>query len=263
MENQIGQNPVNQPVQIPEKSKINYWMIFTIVLVLILVISSLYTLNLKSQQVSDYKPSITPDNRRTTTPQTPSFVPTQEKELLPPEAWNMYKDKNNVFTLKYPPFLYETRDTYYAPDSGIKDAGALSSVIPYNVGPNKEDDLVIEMSIRPKPPRQTLDGYIETNILTRAQEDTNMDGTVGPPIKIIPDKRKTIPLADGKTAVWLEGIGFMAVSHTEVLIPYRDSEIIYITIWDGTSGKEHKNFIQYEKNMKLAEQIISTFKFVL
>lgn len=39
---QIGQNPVSQPVQIPEKPKINYWMISTIVLMLFILFSGVY-----------------------------------------------------------------------------------------------------------------------------------------------------------------------------------------------------------------------------
>jgi len=34
---QIGQNPVNQPVPIPEKLKVNYWMIFAIILLVVLI----------------------------------------------------------------------------------------------------------------------------------------------------------------------------------------------------------------------------------
>ena len=34
---QIGQNPVSQPVQVPEKPKINYWMISMLVLLLVFI----------------------------------------------------------------------------------------------------------------------------------------------------------------------------------------------------------------------------------
>ncbi len=33
----VGQNPVNQPVQIPEKLKVNYWMILAIILLIVLI----------------------------------------------------------------------------------------------------------------------------------------------------------------------------------------------------------------------------------
>lgn len=42
---QIGQNPINQPIQTPEK-KINYWMVSTIVLSIILVIMGVYFLTI-------------------------------------------------------------------------------------------------------------------------------------------------------------------------------------------------------------------------
>ncbi|MBU1199936.1 hypothetical protein KJ953_00200 [Patescibacteria group bacterium] len=45
---QIGQNPVDQPLPIPEKPKVNYWMISTIVLLIVTVIGgTFYFLNAK------------------------------------------------------------------------------------------------------------------------------------------------------------------------------------------------------------------------
>ncbi|MBU1104502.1 hypothetical protein KJ664_01210 [Patescibacteria group bacterium] len=50
---QTGQNPVNQHVQIPEKSKINYWMISTIILVIVVLLGGFYILNLNKQKVEN------------------------------------------------------------------------------------------------------------------------------------------------------------------------------------------------------------------
>ena len=47
---QIGQNPVNQPIQIPKNSKVNYWMISTILLIVILVLGGFYTYKITSNQ---------------------------------------------------------------------------------------------------------------------------------------------------------------------------------------------------------------------
>lgn len=58
---QVGQNPVGQPVEIQEKPKVNYWMISTILLIVILLgWSGFYVLNageqLKSQQATTEPP---------------------------------------------------------------------------------------------------------------------------------------------------------------------------------------------------------------
>jgi len=60
---QIGQNPVNQPVQISQKSKLNYWMIATIVLLIVVVIISVVFVSMlkvnKSSQVGSNNPTPT------------------------------------------------------------------------------------------------------------------------------------------------------------------------------------------------------------
>lgn len=50
---QMGQNPVNQQGQILEKPKVNYWMVSTLILFVILVVSGIYTVNLKNKQIVD------------------------------------------------------------------------------------------------------------------------------------------------------------------------------------------------------------------
>jgi hypothetical protein len=46
---QVGQNPVNQPVQIPEKPKVNCWMILTIVLLIVVISGGFYIASLRNQ----------------------------------------------------------------------------------------------------------------------------------------------------------------------------------------------------------------------
>lgn len=51
---QVGQNPMNQNVQIPEKPKVNYWMISTMVLLILFLGGvGVLILNLKSQRTAD------------------------------------------------------------------------------------------------------------------------------------------------------------------------------------------------------------------
>lgn len=49
---QIGQNPVSQPVQTLMKSKINYWMISTLILLVILLISGVYAYTSRTKTVN-------------------------------------------------------------------------------------------------------------------------------------------------------------------------------------------------------------------
>ena len=57
---QIGQNPVNQPIQIPEKPKINYWMVSTTLLFIVLLTSGgWFVLNSKNKTSSQRKQSTT------------------------------------------------------------------------------------------------------------------------------------------------------------------------------------------------------------
>lgn len=83
---QVGQNPVNQPVIEPEKPKINYWMVITILMFLLLVIVSLYALNLnkkftsKNDQVISESPIITQQTAPTNiTAVTETPIPAQQK----------------------------------------------------------------------------------------------------------------------------------------------------------------------------------------
>lgn len=46
---QIGQNPMNQPMNIPEKQRVNYWMILAIILLVIVVSGVFYIASLKNQ----------------------------------------------------------------------------------------------------------------------------------------------------------------------------------------------------------------------
>ena len=57
---QIGQNPINQPIQIPKKSKINYWMVSTVLLFIVLLAGGgWFVLNSKNETSSQQKQSTT------------------------------------------------------------------------------------------------------------------------------------------------------------------------------------------------------------
>lgn len=75
---QVGQNPVSQPVQVPEKPKINYWIVLAIGLGLCLLLATFYilTLNNKIKDIAqNNNQALTPSDNQTSTP-TPIANPT-------------------------------------------------------------------------------------------------------------------------------------------------------------------------------------------
>ncbi len=76
---QIGQNPVSQPVQIPEKLKINYWKISTVALLFLLVLFFII-LKIKSYNLAKNNPLNT--SKHTVT-ETPNPLPTNSSETQP------------------------------------------------------------------------------------------------------------------------------------------------------------------------------------
>ncbi len=188
---------------------------------------------------------------------TTQLEPTKQTKL----ASSVYTDKNNVFTLTYPSSLYVTESVDVPDMKTDVSAGALSTVKPYNNGLDKESDMLIEIIIRSLPQNTAREKYIDDNILTYQPEDTDLDGIVPSPIKVVPTVKKTINLG-GIDAIWIEGLAFMSVSHTEVFIPYKDNKIVTIKIYDGTGPQEFRNMKQYQQNIRLAEQIVSSLRFV-
>lgn len=89
---QIGQNPVNQPpaTLVPEKPKINYWMITAVVLITVLVTGGVfYFLNTKKeitqysiQKPPQFQPTISPPTKDTKiSTKTNDFLYTQDNQL--------------------------------------------------------------------------------------------------------------------------------------------------------------------------------------
>lgn len=80
---QIDQNQVSQPIQIPEKSRVNYWIISTIVLLVIAVSGGFYVASLKNQlnitnssQSSKQEVTQIPTNATPTESPIPTIQPT-------------------------------------------------------------------------------------------------------------------------------------------------------------------------------------------
>lgn len=73
---QTERNPVSQPVQIPKKSKVNFWIIFAVVLSVFLLLTSLYSLYLKNKLIKYEFPLVSINNALPTTIiTTATFIP--------------------------------------------------------------------------------------------------------------------------------------------------------------------------------------------
>lgn len=89
---QIGQNPIGQPVQIPEKPKINYWIILAIVLLAMLTIATLAWFLAYKPKEGD---SSQKQNTTNTPNQTSEASKNYNKENLPldfSKAWTLERD---------------------------------------------------------------------------------------------------------------------------------------------------------------------------
>ena len=78
---QVGKNPISQPVQIPEKLGINYWMISTIVLLVLLILGGLYTTSIKNVKISK-------NSDLSSTKQIDNLMPTSSTVNSPTQAAN-------------------------------------------------------------------------------------------------------------------------------------------------------------------------------
>lgn len=95
---QVGQNPINQPSSISGKPIINYWMISTIILILISILLSLYAYKLWSAQNLNSQQSI----QITPTPTSSvTSVPTADTDV---KEFKTYDSK--FITFRYPASLY-------------------------------------------------------------------------------------------------------------------------------------------------------------
>lgn len=88
---QIGQNPINEPVLVPEKPKVNYWMISTLVLFLALVFSGICILSLRNRATSlTNQPSISKNEPITTPIPSPQVSSPVVEPISVPETNTLY-----------------------------------------------------------------------------------------------------------------------------------------------------------------------------
>ena len=100
---QLGQNPVNQPVQIPGKPKVNYWMYVTIALVIVILFGGIYTLSLKKQLNFSYNPISKQNNQQgpSVVPVTTLFPTASPPVTNPTSEWTTYESIQG-YEIKYP-----------------------------------------------------------------------------------------------------------------------------------------------------------------
>lgn len=172
--------------------------------------------------------------------------------------WKIFTDRTDILTLKYPPYLFESKSI--GQQSTRTSIGEISSSSPYNLGTDREDEILIELFIVSRPKTETLDEYIEKNILTYHKEDTAGTGLPQPTIKIIPEVTTTFSI-DGKKAIAYEGLAYMSVPHIEIFIPLNDDSFIQAIAYEGTAAQEVRNIQQYKINRDLIYSIVSSIRF--
>ena len=93
---QIRQNSISKPAPVPEKPKVNYWMVSTFILIAILVVVGFYVFNLKNNYSGRADQQTISINNPTPTTLT---IPTSS-EL--PNNWRTYTSSKYNYSITYP-----------------------------------------------------------------------------------------------------------------------------------------------------------------
>lgn len=136
---QIGQNPVSQPVQIPDKPKINYWMISTLILFVVLVIGGLYTFSLRKKIPEEQNNKQT---RITTPTSSPVTTATNSPVVSPTATTSTCKDISSLAGYQYCDGKSGFMSSYITTPKGLQ----IKHVSKYSVSPNKEWVFVVRFS---------------------------------------------------------------------------------------------------------------------
>lgn len=98
---QVGQNPTQPTTPIPEKPRLNYWMISTIVLVLLVIgFVGGYFYKSKSEKQTSFISQPTPSNNISTQP---TFEPVATEQSPTTSSWKTYSLKTIGLEFKLPP----------------------------------------------------------------------------------------------------------------------------------------------------------------
>jgi hypothetical protein len=131
---QIGQNPTNQPMPVQEGPKINFWMISTLIMFLMLIATGIYAFNIKNQQINNLNiPTPTPTfyNR-----EIPTEIPTQEPTKTPTQAespMQIFRNENFGYEILYPKTWQKT-DNIPAPCPDTAQVIGTGSVVDLSKG---------------------------------------------------------------------------------------------------------------------------------
>lgn len=163
---QIVQNPIDQPTMVPEKPKVNFWMISTLILFVILIASGIYAINLKSRQVDDLKiPTPTPTSY---TREIPTEVPTQEPTKTPKIAessMQIFRNENFGYEISYPK-TWQKKDNIPVPCPDTAEVIGTGSVVDLSKGGLSQTQPDF---IRPRLQIEAFPGTEETNVESLAK----------------------------------------------------------------------------------------------
>lgn len=163
---QMEQNQINHPMPV-QKRKINYWMVTTIILFVILIVTGIYiyTFNLKSWQVEDRRlPEPTPTSYTREVPtETPSQEPTkvstpttQAQNYPRPQSWRTVVVKNKNISVCLPP-KWEVADQFgniniiFNRDPGYKPNVAQINYYDYKGGSRRDEYINLKVQYEYEP----------------------------------------------------------------------------------------------------------------
>ncbi len=152
---QIGKNSINPPVQIPKKAIMNYWMVSTVILFLVLIGSSFYTLRLMNKITGD-----NPNIEQTSTP-TPTNNTTTITESTPTiSSGSIYSNQKYYFSISAP-------DGFEIAESPFQFTSILNVMATNQIpiGQNswevyaKDNEIKIDLSVMKKDPKNDTWGW--------------------------------------------------------------------------------------------------------
>lgn len=234
---QIGQNPLSQPVQVPEKQKFNFWAISAISLFLILlVVGGLYFYRLNSTSLQNKKSVDT--------------VVTKSKGGRPDisstkTGWKTYNNSKFYYSFSYPSG-YSLTESKNLPENILQQVVVESA----SSDPSNRKNFIISvkkavnLEKEVKYQKQTIEGHILASL--KEESKTAKDGLAG--VQLYYE-----PMAGS------EGL----MPFTIVVLGYEDISFIASTINDYYSFvlKTNIDKLTYsQETPTIADEIFSTFK---
>ena len=163
---QIGQNPIVHPSVVTKRPKVNFWMISTFILSVILIATVIYAVNLKSRQIDNLQiPNLISTSY---TKEIPEKTPTQEPTKTPTieeSSTQIFRNENFGYEISYPKTWQKT-DNIPVPCPDPAEVIGTGSVVDLSEGGFSQTQ---KDFIRPRLQIEAFPGTEETNVESLAK----------------------------------------------------------------------------------------------